>query len=138
MLSKKQLKRIGVDILGYLLIIAAGLTGWLPGPGGIPLLILGLSLLATNNQWADRLLKAIQNRGVEISQKVFSDSPKVQWAIDIASVALIAVAVTILNMATKSLAKTTAIILIVSALILLLINRNRIKDIKRKFLNNSD
>ena len=138
MLTKKQLKRIGVDILGYLLIIAAGLTGWLPGPGGIPLLILGLSLLATNNQWADHLLKTIQKRGVEISQKVFSGSPRVQWAIDIASVALIAVAVVILNLATKSLTKTTAIILIVSALVLLLINRNRIKDIKRRFLNKTD
>jgi hypothetical protein len=132
MISKKQLKRIGVDLLGYLLIIAAGLTGWLPGPGGIPLLIIGLSLLATNNQWADRLLKTVEKRGVEISQKLFSGNPKVQWAIDIISIALLAIAVIVLNLATKSLTKTTAIILIVSSLLLLLMNRDRIKALRKK------
>lgn len=34
-------------ILGGILIIASLLTGWLPGPGGIPLFLLGIAILAT-------------------------------------------------------------------------------------------
>lgn len=47
--------RIGVAIAGALLIILAGLTGWLPGPGGIPLALLGLAVLASEFAWAHRL-----------------------------------------------------------------------------------
>jgi hypothetical protein len=138
MLTRKQLKRIGVDILGYFLIIAAGLTGWLPGPGGLPLLILGLSLLATNHQWADRLLKSVQKQGVEISQKLFSDKPVMRWGIDIASIALIAIAVMILRVATHSLTKTTAIALIISASFLLLGNRERLNTLRKNIFRHKD
>jgi hypothetical protein len=39
--------------LGLLLVIAAGLTGPLPGPGGIPLFLLAIALLATEFHWAE-------------------------------------------------------------------------------------
>ncbi len=48
--------RIGVGVLGALLMIAAALTGWLPGPGGIPLFILGLAVWASEFAWAKRLM----------------------------------------------------------------------------------
>lgn len=48
--------RVGVAVVGALLIVAAGLTGWLPGPGGIPLALLGLAVLASEFDWAKRLL----------------------------------------------------------------------------------
>lgn len=40
---------------GVLFIIAAGLTGWLPGPGGIPLFLIGIAILATEFAWAKRV-----------------------------------------------------------------------------------
>jgi len=49
---KKHTKRVLVDTAGYLLIVASALTGWLPGPGGLPLLIGGLGLISINNKWA--------------------------------------------------------------------------------------
>ncbi|HWD80904.1 MAG TPA: PGPGW domain-containing protein [Kribbella sp.] len=52
--------RIGVGVLGGLLIIAAPLTGWLPGPGGIPLFIAGLAVLASEFEWAQRLLQRVK------------------------------------------------------------------------------
>ena len=58
--------KIAVDVLGILLIIAAGLFGWLPGPGGIPLLLAGLSLLATNHEWARKLLHSLKENGNKI------------------------------------------------------------------------
>lgn len=47
-----------VLLIGILLIVAAALTGWLPGPGGIPLFLLGIAILATEFEWA----KAIRDR----------------------------------------------------------------------------
>lgn len=42
--------------MGGFFIILAGLTGWLPGPGGIPLALLGLAVLASEFHWAKRIL----------------------------------------------------------------------------------
>lgn len=59
---KHQWKRVPVNIrkplvftIGMLFVIAAGLTGWLPGPGGIPLFLIGIAILATEFEWAMRL-----------------------------------------------------------------------------------
>lgn len=46
-------------IVGSLLILAAGLTGWLPGPGGIPLFLVGIAVLATEFEWAQRVRDTI-------------------------------------------------------------------------------
>jgi hypothetical protein len=135
--TRKQLKRIGVDILGYLLIIAAGLTGWIPGPGGIPLLILGLSLLATNHEWARRWLEVAQKQGVNISNKLFGQSPKMRWAVDLASVTLIAIAVVILQYFARSPAKVAAISLILASSFLLLGNRERFASLKHRLQKKS-
>jgi hypothetical protein len=43
-----------VLVFGLLFIIAAALTGWLPGPGGIPLFLIGIAILSTEYAWARR------------------------------------------------------------------------------------
>src|SRR3954452_3308903 len=53
--------RTGVGVFGGLLIIAAPLTGWLPGPGGIPLFIAGLAVLASEFEWGQRLLYRVRD-----------------------------------------------------------------------------
>ncbi len=57
---KHLIYRIVVGFVGVVLIIAAPLTGWLPGPGGIPLLIAGLAVLASEFEWAQRLLQRVR------------------------------------------------------------------------------
>ncbi|EPH02812.1 hypothetical protein HMPREF1531_02124 [Propionibacterium sp. oral taxon 192 str. F0372] len=47
--------RLFVGLLGTAMIIAAPLLGWLPGPGGIPLFLLGMAVLGTEFGWAARL-----------------------------------------------------------------------------------
>ncbi len=47
--------RLGVGLVGAALVIAAPLTGWLPGPGGIPLFLAGLAVLSTEFLWAKRV-----------------------------------------------------------------------------------
>lgn len=44
--------RIGVAVFGFALIVAAPLTGWIPGPGGIPLFLAGLAVLSSEFLWA--------------------------------------------------------------------------------------
>ncbi|MDA8439624.1 MAG: PGPGW domain-containing protein [Propionibacterium sp.] len=48
--------RVAVGGLGLLLMVAAALTGWLPGPGGIPLFLLGLAVWSSEFAWAKRLM----------------------------------------------------------------------------------
>ena len=59
---KHLIYRIVVGVVGGVLIIAAPLTGWLPGPGGIPLFIAGLAVLASEFEWAQRLLLKVKDK----------------------------------------------------------------------------
>ncbi|SDE28359.1 PGPGW domain-containing protein [Auraticoccus monumenti] len=49
--------RVVVGLLGTLLILAGVVTGPLPGPGGIPLVLLGLAVWASEFRWARRLMR---------------------------------------------------------------------------------
>lgn len=127
-----KLKTILIDIAGILLIILAGLTGWLPGPGGIPLLIAGLSLLSINHDWAHRWLMLVKEHGLKISDKLFNGSKKMTIAIDIVGILFLASAVIVMALVTQSVLKTAAIWLIIVSFVLLLGNKNRYKKIKPK------
>lgn len=50
------LYRIGVMVAGLALMVAAVITGPLPGPGGIPLFLLGLAVWASEFEWAHRVM----------------------------------------------------------------------------------
>ena len=47
--------RVGVGVLGLLLICLGLVTGPLPGPGGIPLVLLGLAIWSSEFEWAYKL-----------------------------------------------------------------------------------
>ncbi len=130
---KKKTRALLIDILGFSCIIIAPFLGWIPGPGGIPLLIIGLSLLANNHEWAEKLLQKVKDRTSSAASKVTEASPAVQWAIDIGSVILIAVAVTVITQATKSLITTAAISFIIAGVVLLATNQNRYLRLWNKF-----
>ncbi len=48
--------RIGVLVAGLVLMIGAILTGPIPGPGGIPLFLLGLAVWASEFEWAQSVM----------------------------------------------------------------------------------
>lgn len=54
---KARIYRILVGALGTLLILLGVVTGPLPGPGGIPLVLLGLAVWASEFAWAHRLMQ---------------------------------------------------------------------------------
>ncbi len=68
-------KHLATDALGILLLVIALLIGWLPGPGGIPLTIAGLALLAVNHNWARRWLALLVKSGETALQKIRRSSP---------------------------------------------------------------
>jgi hypothetical protein len=122
---KQKTKAILVDILGFALIIVAIPISWLPGPGGIPLIILGLSLLATNHEWAERIMNRLKHEVSKASKRVTDADPATKWGIDILGIIFISVAVILLTQFTKSIATTAGISLCIGAVILLLTNQNR-------------
>lgn len=48
--------------VGMLFILLSGALGWLPGPGGIPLFLIGIAILSTEYHWAERLKRYILSR----------------------------------------------------------------------------
>lgn len=100
--------------------------GWLPGPGGIPLFLLGLSLLAANHDWAERWLDTAKHKGVSIRKWIFPDKAWVQMLYDAVSVALFSGSATMLvyNKHNRAVSGVCVVVLFVS-LFVFLINRDR-------------
>lgn len=67
---RNLIRRVLFTILGVLLIIAAVLTGWLPGPGGIPLAIAGFWVLAKEYDWAEDALDWMKDKYREAKHKI--------------------------------------------------------------------
>jgi hypothetical protein len=90
---KRNAKRIGIDVAGYLLLLAAAATGWLPGPGGIPLALAGLGLLSINNKWANDLREYLLQNGGKVVEILFPRKAWVEWLYDFVVVILFIVCI---------------------------------------------
>ncbi len=55
-----------ITILGVLILISSVILAPLPGPGGIPLALLGLSILAREYDWAKRLIARFKRLGTNL------------------------------------------------------------------------
>ena len=53
---QRRVYRGVIAAAGLLLVLLGLATGWLPGPGGIPLVLLGLAVWASEFRWAHRLM----------------------------------------------------------------------------------
>lgn len=53
--------RAGIAAIGLLLVLLGLATGWLPGPGGIPLILGGLAVWASEFHWAHRLMLRLKH-----------------------------------------------------------------------------
>lgn len=131
--SNKNFKRFGLDFLGYLCLLLVILVGWLPGPGGIPLLVTGLSLLSINNKWAQRLLNYVKLRSDSIRKIFFPKNATIERNWDIFSVVLLGFAF-YLSMNTSELPlKVIATTLGVGSTTIFFFNRSRLEAIQNKF-----
>ena len=80
------IKIIATDLAGIGCIALVPVLGPLPGPGGIPLLLTGLGLLAVNHEFARKWLRYAKKHSKSISDIVFPDILIIKWAWDIFAV----------------------------------------------------
>ncbi len=124
-------KKIATDSLGIVLIVLAILLGWLPGPGGIPLLIAGLGLLSINHAWARRWLKKVEKHSHFLSGKIFRPGRIWQIVLDLLGVIIIIVSCWLTAKATHNYMYAIAFVLFCLGLVLLLGNKQRFVKLKR-------
>ena len=65
---KHRIYRVVIAVVGVTLLLLAAATGWLPGPGGIPLALVGLAVLASEFEWAQRLLDWAKARAHQLGR----------------------------------------------------------------------
>ncbi|MDB5185123.1 MAG: putative transrane protein [Candidatus Saccharibacteria bacterium] len=127
----KHAKRIATDAGGYGLIILGVALGWLPGPGGIPLIVAGLGLLSINNVWAANLRDYLLKHGGDLVKVLFPPNPIVQWLYDIV-VALLLVLVAFLAWRHAAIWQVSLSIgIFFFALFIAVMNRDRLHRLKR-------
>lgn len=119
------------DTLAVLFMVGALLTGWLPGPGGIPLFIIGLSLLAINHTWAERYIKLLREYADKVSDLIFI--PRLRVFFDSLSPVLIAAGILLLVLLTGKWVIPLSVFLISMGLLCFFGNRDRYGRLKRKF-----
>lgn len=124
-------RRILIDIAGFGMIIAAPLLGWLPGPGGIPLFLGGLALLATNHEWARRWLAYFKKHGTKISNKIFPDHWLVKILYDVIGVLLFILLVIFLINNNNRILDAVLTASLISTITILLFNRKRIHQVAK-------
>ena len=128
----RSVKILLTDLAGIGLIILAILTGWIPGPGGIPLFVAGLGLLAINHAWARRLLQRFKAHGLKLAELFFREHPILMAVYDFVALLLVTAGIiAIINV--QGFFKASAIILITLGLGLFLGNRKRLQKITRYF-----
>ncbi len=130
---KKYGKIIVFDTLATLCFIGVILFGWLPGPGGIPLFLLGLGLLAVNHDWAERWLETAKHKGVTIKKWLFPDIQWIRHTYDVISFLLIIAGGAILYSYDNRFIEGGAVILVCGGLFLFLLNRDRINKLSDIF-----
>lgn len=120
------------DIGGYLLILTGVAFGWLPGPGGIPLILAGLGLLSINNVWARNLREYLLSHGGNIAQTLFPPRRSIQILYDIV-VGLLLILVAVLAWRQSAWWQISlAAGLFFLATMIALLNRERATRLKRK------
>lgn len=113
------------DTLAVLCFIGVALFGWLPGPGGIPLFLLGLSFLAVNHEWAERWLETAKHKGVTFKKWLFPNKTWVKNLYDLLSIAVMTGGVYVLFAYNHRLMEAGAVAIIIFSLFVFLLNRDR-------------
>jgi predicted PurR-regulated permease PerM len=126
---KKYGKMILLDGLAVLCFIGVILFGWLPGPGGIPLFLAGLALLAVNHDWAERWLETAKHKGKSFKSILFPSTPWIRHSYDAGSVILFLLSAYLFFTTKNRLLAGLSIALICLSVFVFLVNRERLDKI---------
>lgn len=125
-------KVIIIDTLGVVLIVVSPFTGLLPGPGGIPVFLIGLSLLAINHDWAQRYIDIVKERVGSLGDVIFRDDPRLKWFYDVVTPGLLLLGVWYLLRHSALWMISAGIFCLFTGLTLFLGNRQRWKNFKAR------
>ncbi len=128
---KHYLQLIIFDTLAVLCMIGALLTGWLPGPGGIPLFIAGLGLLAINHEWAERYIDLLREYADRLGELIFR--PRLYRFFDLLSPTLIIWGLYIILDILYPWTNAMGAFMISMGVVVFFGNRNRWGRLKKKF-----
>jgi uncharacterized protein (TIGR02611 family) len=78
--QRNRLYRIGFAVVGFVVLLAGTVMLVTPGPG-IPVIVLGLGMLALEFAWAERWLERILNRAEQAVDQLTQGSPARQAAV---------------------------------------------------------
>jgi hypothetical protein len=132
---KKVSKVILFDTLAIFCFIGVLLFGIVPGPGGLPLFIAGLALLAANHQWAKSWLETAKVKGVSVKKFIFPKNQAVRYLYDILAVATLGGATYLYLATVNRLFRGVAIAIACCALFIILLNRDRFERINNFLFN---
>ena len=77
--AMRRVYRGVVGFIGIALMVLAATIGWLPGPAGIPLFLLGLAILASEFEWAHRLLQRAKVEARKLEERARRQPRWVKW-----------------------------------------------------------
>jgi hypothetical protein len=132
-----KLKRYGkiilFDSLAALCFIGVIAFGWLPGPGGLPLFIAGLGLLAVNHDWAERWLETVKYKSKSFKKILFPPTPWIRYTYDVVSVVLFVTAGYLYFQTTSHFASAVCIAVACFGFFVFLLNRERLDKLSSLF-----
>ncbi len=83
--------------LGMLLVVISPFTGILPGPGGIPVFLLGIAILASEYDWADRIKLFFLKVAPEWVKKYWRMTPKWLYFFDFVALIVISLGIALMR-----------------------------------------
>lgn len=115
----------------------APFLGWLPGPGGIPLFLVGLSLVATNHEWAENILKDFDDKRRVYTDKFLRGNRVQTVMIDLISIILMGLGVYVNIIAEKLWQRGLGACLFTFGLLLIISNQDRIDRFLKRLKRSS-
>ncbi|RYX78687.1 TIGR02611 family protein [bacterium] len=94
--TKRQLKRIGVGIVGGIVVLIGIIAIPYPGPGWL-IVFAGLAILSTEFEWAERVLKYVRGKYDAWQDWLARQSNLVKASFWIATCAIVIVTIWLLN-----------------------------------------
>jgi len=129
-----KIKHIGkiilFDTLAGLCFIGVIAFGWLPGPGGLPLFLAGLALLAANHEWAERWLHTVKVKGKSLKGFLFPNVGWVKNSYDLGAILMLAGGFYMMFTTVNRLLAAFSIMVTCLAAVLFVFNRGRSDNIK--------
>lgn len=132
---RKFFKIIIFDTLAIIFMIVALLTGWLPGPGGIPLFIVGLTLFAVNHEWAEKYVNLLREYADKLGDLIFR--PRLRLFFDLLAPTLLVWGFYILVDVRYNSIRLSGITLMGLGIIIFFGNRNRWSKFKKQITKQS-